>query len=259
MGGRAGWARLPENPGKDPTNPSHCRQRGGTPKGICVQVFRIATKEKIMATAASSPSPFDSWQPADLRQLIASCPLAWVVPARAPMLASMLPLIGVFREEDILTELIGHFALSNPLSDALAADPHATVLFSGPSGYLSPEHAGSRQWGPTWNYAQARISVEIEMRPELTEEALDLLIDAMERGREVPWKAAELGARGTGMMRRIIGFRAHVRDMRAKFKLGQDESAETLRRLLQALGDDPLAQWMRQFNRSRLEGDDGGA
>ena len=45
---------------------------------------------------------------------------------------------------------------------------------------------------------------------------------------------------------RIIGFRAHVRETHARFKLGQDESDETFAEIVQGLAGSDLAEWMQR-------------
>ncbi len=202
--------------------------------------------------ASPPPTPFEEYGDGDIRHLVESYPLAWVVPASGGA-ASQLPLIGIFDAENRMTELIGHFALRNPLGAALAADKRATILFSGPDGYISPQQAGNRQWGPTWNYAQAEISTEISVEPELTEEALRLLIDKVEANSARPWSASELGARYHKMLPLIVGFRAHVKHIRGRFKLGQDEAPETLNTILQNMHNPDLAAWMRRFNPGRVQ------
>lgn len=195
---------------------------------------------------------FERFGADDVRELIAEYPLAWVC-ARggAAERASLLPLIGEYDADGVLTHLVGHLSRTNPLCAALQADPVALILFRGPEGYVSPHHAGSREWAPTWNYAQLQIEGETAFEPDITDEALDLLIDAMEAGRPEPWTSAELGDRYAPMRRAIIGFRMRVTKMRGTFKLGQDERPETLRSILARLPDPALVRWMRRFNPER--------
>jgi transcriptional regulator len=195
-------------------------------------------------------SPFEKYQPQDLRDLIGEFPLAWVRAANGE--ASLLPLIGLFDPAGRLEQLIGHFALSNPLHAALAEDRRASILFTGPQGYVSPSHAGRRNWGPTWTYAQARMEAEVSIEPDLTPEALDILIDHVERARPRPWSAEELGPRYDQLIGHIVGFRARVTSAKARFKLGQDEDLPTLRTILGKLEDPVLVRWMTRFNRARL-------
>jgi transcriptional regulator len=195
---------------------------------------------------------FDEFDEKDVRDLIGEFPLAWVCAADGQAdHASLLPLLGVYDAQGRLTDLIGHMARRNPLFDALSASPRALILFRGPEGYVSPEHAGKRDWGPTWNYAQLRIEVDVAFEPDRTGAALDILVDAMEQGRAAPWQAAELGDRYPRMKQAIIAFSARVRKLSGTFKLGQDEHPETLRAILANLPDPSLVRWMRRFNRDR--------
>jgi transcriptional regulator len=199
-----------------------------------------------------SPSPFERYAGADVQALIAEFPLAWVTAAGRPAVASLLPLIGEYDGHGRLVTLLGHCARSNSLHAALVADPRAVLLFRGPQGYVSPEHAGRRDWGPTWNYAQLIVEAEIRFDPDLTEESLDMLTDAIEAGRPAPWRKEELGPRYTGLLAQIIGFRAHVIGAQGRFKLGQDERPETLQSILATHPDPELRRWMERFNPGRF-------
>jgi transcriptional regulator len=195
---------------------------------------------------------FDQFDDNDVRDLIGEFPLAWLCAAdgRADH-ASLLPLLGAYDARGRLTDLIGHMARRNPLFDVLTASPRALILFRGPEGYVSPEHAGKRDWGPTWNYAQLRIEADVAFEPDQTGAALDMLVDAMEHDRAAPWQARELGERYPKMKQAVIAFRARVTKLTGTFKLGQDEQTETLRAILANLPDPSLVVWMRRFNRER--------
>lgn len=211
------------------------------------------TQDPTQSDAASQPVPlFERFGHGDVRALVEAYPLAWVCGGAAPALeASLLPLVGVFDADGALVELIGHLMRSNPLYQALVDAPRATILFKGPDAYVSPEHAGRRDWGPTWNYAQLRIGAQIAFDDALTDLSLQVLVDAMEAGRAEPWHTAELGPRYDAMATRIIGFRARVTSLAGKFKLGQDENPETLHAILAALPDTATRDWMRRFNPGR--------
>lgn len=202
--------------------------------------------------AGEQVSVWERFDDADVRALIEAYPLAWVCSCAADAIeASLLPLIGVYDDAGRLVELIGHLAKSNPLHAGLSGDPRATILFKGPDAYISPEHAGRRDWGPTWNYAQVRVGATVLFDDALTEMSLNLLTDAVETGRAAPWTADELGSRYEAMKRRIIGFRASVTSLSGKFKLGQDETAETLHAILETLPHDDVTAWMRRMNPGR--------
>ena len=194
---------------------------------------------------------FERYEADDVRDLIGEFPLAWLCTACGDAeQASLLPLLGEYDADGNLTHLVGHMARRNPLHAALSEAPRALVLFKGPDGYVSPDHAGATDWAPTWNYAQVRIEADIVFEPEETEAALNLLIEAMADG--PAWDKAALGARYPAMLSAIIGFRAAVTRASAKFKLGQDEKPDTLRTILASHPDPVLVRWMRRFNKERV-------
>ncbi len=192
---------------------------------------------------------FDQFQNEDVRALVEAFPLAWVCGGAADAMdASLLPLVGEYDADGRLVALIGHLMRSNPLYHTLQADGRATILFKGPDAYVSPQHAGLRNWGPTWNYAQLKIGADVVFDDALTEPSLQILIAAMETGRPDPWNVPELGPRYTGMLTHIIGFRATVTRLSGVFKLGQDEKDSTLASILGSLPDADTVAWMRRFN-----------
>ena len=205
-----------------------------------------------MTDAACSSSPFEAYAASDVRMLIEQCPLAWVCAADR-FEASQLPLVGVFDSDDRLVELFGHFARANPLGAAFSQNSTARIFFTGPSNYVSPALAERSDWAPTWNYAHVRIQAEVRVDPDFTAEAVDILIDAMERAAAKPWNAKELGARYDMLLPMIVGFRASVIDLKAKFKLSQDERPETLSAILKNMQNEDLERWMRRFNKARLQ------
>lgn len=199
------------------------------------------------ALAGSVPSPFEVCEAGDIRALIEAYPLAWVQAVDAGE-ASLLPMIGVFDGDDRLVELIGHFGRTNPLHAAFLEHGRASILFTGPQGYISPSQAGRRNWGPTWNYAQVQVEAEVSVESDLTPEAVDLLVDHVEKDRAEPWSAAELGERYDLLMPMIIGFRARVTGLKAVFKLGQTEDDQTFRAIMANLPEGDLKAWMRRFD-----------
>jgi len=212
-----------------------------------------AESKDVIAVAAQDQRPlYQRFEDADVRALIEAFPLGWLCGGGSEASeASLLPLIGVYDDAGRLIELIGHMMRANPLHAALAKAPRATILFAGPNAYVSPEHAGLRDWAPTWNYAQVRVTADVRFDDALTEPSLQVLIDAMEAGRARPWSVEELGPRYLGLLSRIIGFRASVTALSGTFKLGQDEAPETLRAILDALPDEATKAWMRRFNLGR--------
>lgn len=192
---------------------------------------------------------FDAFDAADVAALIAEYPLAWVSAADGDAdHASLLPLLGEYDPDGCLTHLLGHMGRRNPLFARLSERPSALILFQGPQAYVGPEHAGRRDWAPTWNYAQLRIEAEVEFLPDATGPAVDTLVAAMD-GADTGWTVAELGERYDGMLRSIIAFRVRVTRVRGRFKLGQDEPRAVFDNILARHDDAALVRWMRRFDR----------
>ena len=197
-------------------------------------------------------SPFAQWTDRDIVDLIDQFPLAWVVSGKPGFNATPLPILVETDETGRPTCLIGHFAKSNPQVGQIRAEPRTLFLFSGPHGYVSPELVRTtRDWGPTWNYATARVVADVAFDEEFNDESLERLVGKMEQGRSLPWTPMELGPRYDRMKRAIIAFRAPIVAVEARFKLGQDERDEVLSDILSGFGDSDLAGWMRRFNAER--------
>lgn len=190
--------------------------------------------------------PFERHLDGDVRDLIAAYPLAWVV-ARGTENASLLPLLGEYGDCGELKTLLGHLSRRNPLFASLVAAPSATILIYGPQGYISPDHAERRDWGPTWNYAQLVIAANVEILPDAADEALSRLVSAMEGDR---WSHVELGTRYVGMAGAVVAFRARVTAVTARFKLGQDEDPAVFDAIIRNHPDAALVTWMRRFRRT---------
>jgi transcriptional regulator len=186
---------------------------------------------------------------ADLRRLIAEYPLAWVVShAEGSYSATPLPLLAQTDASGQIVALFGHFARANPHVARLQAAPRATILFSGPNGYISPAAVSQPAWAPTWNYAIAQFDVDIEFVPEENDTALRQLVAFMEADRRVPWTVERMGERYQRMLPHIVAFRAHVRTATGRFKLGQDESRTSFAEIVGALEQPQLRRWMQDFN-----------
>ncbi len=189
----------------------------------------------------------------DVIRLVETSPLGWIVShSDGRFGATPLPLLPELDDDGRLVALLGHFALSNQQVDQLRAAPAATVIFQGPHGYIAPALVSRPGWAPTWNYAAALIHVEIEFVPDETRTAVDRMVARMEGTGPEAWTTERVGARYEGMMHRIIAFRAHVRQIEPRFKLGRDETIETLGEIVAGLEDGPLIEWMVAANKDRI-------
>jgi predicted FMN-binding regulatory protein PaiB len=201
-------------------------------------------------------SKFVARNDADITQLIARHPLAWVISHENPQNATPLPLRPESVDDDRIVTLIGHYARSNPQVANLQSDPRASLLFMGPNGYVSPSWLSDRTQAPTWNYACVNFNVRIEFldnQVDLDRIVRDL-VDWMERNHEHRWSVQEMGARYDQLLKRIIPFRAHVLATNAKFKLGQDEREDVYPEMINGLrqaGNEALIELMTDANPAR--------
>ena len=197
-----------------------------------------------------------SW--AEVVELIAAAPLAWIVSNGAMgFAATPLPLRARTDESGRLVRIDGHFARTNPQVEALRKDPQALILFMGVGGYISPSWMQDRTQAPTWTYASVQVRAEFELYedPERLRASIEDLVTANEAGRPNAWAIDEMGPRYDRLSRGVVGFEARVLEVAAKFKLGQDEGDDTLSEILTGLageGEDELAQWISRFNSHRL-------
>jgi transcriptional regulator len=199
---------------------------------------------------------------ADLLRLVRQQPLAWIVSgAGEDFRATLLPVLAEVDTEGRIANLAGHFARSNDQYQLLTRDPRAVILFLGTNGYISPSWFADKSQAPTWNYVSAQFVVDMQFfdEPEPIEAHLRQLVNAMEaqapRGTgQIPWDVDQMGPRYFLRSRAIVGFTASVREVRPKFKLGQDERDDVFGDIMAGLKHAPAADlqaWMQDFNSHR--------
>ena len=206
-------------------------------------------------TATAKKSLFEARNDRDVLQLVLAQPLTWIVSGEGESFrATLLPVRPLSDPSGTVVSLVGHFARSNDQVAFLRHTPRAAMLVLGPHGYISPSWMNDRTQAPTWNYASAQFLVDVEFfaDPPQTEAHLRDLVAAMEAGRPRQWSEQEMGPRYQSLSQRVIGFRANVRAIRAKFKLGQDERDDVFRDIVAGLGQaadqDALLEWMQRFD-----------
>lgn len=142
-----------------------------------------------------------------------------------------------------------HLSRGNALAPYLVQGFRAVALATGPDAYVSPDWYGSPDQVPTWNY----VSAEAEglVAPLSAAETLVLLDDlsAQEEERlspKPPWTRDKMTpARFEALLRGIVGCRLGVERLEGTWKLGQNKSAAERAAVVAALGDHPVATWMR--------------
>lgn len=193
----------------------------------------------------------------DVLHLVLGHPLAWVVSGEGENFrATLLPVRPEHAASGRVTAIVGHFARSNDHFEMLQRSPRALILALGTQGYISPSWMQDKTQAPTWNYASAQFLVDVSFfeQPERIETHLRDLVGTMEAERPGPWSVDQMGPRYRSLAQRVIGFRADVREIRAKFKLGQDERDDVFADITRGLtrtGSSDLLHWMKAFNPER--------
>ena len=192
----------------------------------------------------------------DVADLVRAQPFCWIVGVGSEAGAISAPLLVRCSTDGRIIGFEGHFARSNPHVARLQADPRALILCQGPHSYISSSWMQNRDWGPTWNFAQAqfRVTLEFSEQADAVEGHLRELVDVMEAGRPAAWSADEMGVRFHGVARGVIGFRAVVDHEESRFKLAQDEGDGPYADILQGLeaqGARDLLTWTRRLNLDR--------
>ncbi|KRA71866.1 transcriptional regulator [Caulobacter sp. Root656] len=143
-----------------------------------------------------------------------------------------------------------HLSRGNALAPQIVQGFRAVALAIGPDAYVSPDWYGSPDQVPTWNY----VSAEAEglVAPLSAGELLTLLDDlsAQEEARlspKTPWTRDKMTpGRFEALLRGVVGCRLSVERLEGTWKLGQNKSAVERAAVVAALGDHPVAGWMRE-------------
>jgi transcriptional regulator len=189
---------------------------------------------------------FNQWTDNDIADLIGAYPLACIIPLGDDNPAILhMPVLLEKDAEGKPMSLLGHLPRRSPLAKDWPM--RAMFIFHGPSRYISPHMAGRSNWAPTWNFITVSVVANIHTDDHLTEVALAQMIAHMERSQSEPWSVEQLGERYESLKAAIIGFRARVDKVSARFKLGQDESTETFSQILANLDNEDLKSWMQRM------------
>jgi len=177
------------------------------------------------------PASFRQDDLGELHRQIRAMPFALLTSAGTDgVRASHLPLL-LEPDEGELGTLYGHFARANPHWRELREGSEALAVFSGPDAYISPSwYPAKAEHGkvvPTWNYiaVHARGPVQlIEERDSLLR-IVSRLSDRHEASRPQPWAVGDAPADYLdAMLRAIVGFALPIRQLKGKWKLGQNRS-----------------------------------
>jgi transcriptional regulator len=123
-------------------------------------------------------------------------------------------------------------------------------VFHGPHAYISPSWYEDQHTVPTWNYAV----VHVYGKPTIVDEAqLKQIVlgttakyeSSMSQPWKIPLSEKEIGQ----MLKAIVGFKIDIERVEAKFKLGQNRSAEDQEKMLRNLqsGSDEESRALAKF------------
>lgn len=140
-----------------------------------------------------------------------------------------------------------HLSSANGLNAALALDPRALCVVTGPDAYISPDWYGIPDQVPTWNYVSAEISGSVRV---ISSEQAALLLDDLsatfeERLAPKPvWTRAKMDpARFDIMVRQgIIAYEMDVSRLTGVLKLSQNKPPEAIEGVRVALSQSDDAQ-----------------
>jgi transcriptional regulator len=136
--------------------------------------------------------------------------------------------------------LRSHMARANPQWRHLAGQKEVLCLFQGPHAYISPSWYVMQHTVPTWNYAV----VHVYGRPEIVNDAeLEQIVrdttHKFESSQPAPWSIPLSASEMENMCKAIVGFKIEISRVEAKFKLGQNRSAEDRAGMVEALQNAP--------------------
>ncbi len=120
-----------------------------------------------------------------------------------------------------------HLVRSNEIAGLLNQPLPATLVVSGPDGYVSPDWYGVEDQVPTWNYVAVHLRGHLEALPD--EELRDILerqsdaYEARTQGK-TPWTLGKLTDETYARMARMIRpARLHIERVESTWKLGQNK------------------------------------
>jgi transcriptional regulator len=199
--------------------------------------------------------------PAAVRALIREHPWATMASATPDgVVVSHYPFLLEEAGDDLV--LVSHVGRPDERLHRLGSS-ELCVVFSGPSGYISPSWYGVSPAVPTWDFA----TVHAYGTPELLSDAenlavLERLVDHFEDPLPSPFRmrgTLENAAYADRIVHGTVGFRLRVTRVEAKEKMSQDKPAEVVTRIVDALrhpgpyANAALADRIARVNAARLD------
>jgi transcriptional regulator len=175
----------------------------------------------------------------------------------AGLVASHVPVL--IREVGSELHIVGHVARGNSHWRLMESQAESMVIFQGPHAYVSPTWYRASPAVPTWNYAVVHAYGTARLREDATFIAgvVEDLTRRYEDHRERRWSTEAVPEESYGkLLSAIVGFEIPVSRCEAKFKLGQNRSAEDRAGAIAGLEREssPTARELAKFMRSYGQG-----
>lgn len=129
-----------------------------------------------------------------------------------------------FLINDECTELLGHMAILNHQAETVN-EQDVTVIFQGPSHYISPVWYRKEYTVPTWNYVAVHIRGKATLFNERNKimKVMNLLTHQNERKYGENWFPDWNDDQYVEMVNHVAGIQVAIKDIEGKWKLGQTQ------------------------------------
>lgn len=148
------------------------------------------------------------------------------------MWTSSVPMLA----DDSITKLSGHFAIANPIWQFLDGK-NVSVVFQGPSHYISPLWYEESHAVPTWNYLMVvtKGKMKILESDEDKMRIVDELSDFHEKKLGQSWKADWGDPKYSAQLKAIVAFEISTDSVEMKRKLSQNHPKENTHKVAEQL------------------------
>ena len=152
--------------------------------------------------------------------------------------------------------IYGHVALANPQWKQLNSETEVLVIYNGPQAYVSSSWYGVEEV-PTWNYIAVHVYGKIEILDEdELRFSLKKLMEKYEAGSANPVKMEELSEKTMKQIRGIVGFKIHITEIQAAYKLSQNRNKEDHKSIVEHLnerGENQDASLAEAMNKAKTQ------
>jgi transcriptional regulator len=229
----------------------HFSWRGAPPEALACNAFNPRRSMYI-------PPAHRVEDPVKVRSFIEANGFATVITTGedgAPFASHLPVLLDVTPDGEVLRS---HMARSNEQWRHFASGKEVLCIFHGPHAYISPSWYVSKNTVPTWTYAVVHVYgvPTVENDPAVMRAVIDDTTAKYEAGMPKPWTLNLPEPAVAGLMNALVAFAIRVTRIEAKFKIGQNRSAEDQAGMLAALSTaaDSASRELADFIRESASG-----